>query len=206
MSSTKGTFTDRPKVHPRVYNVTQDGSRGRVPRQQTKCAHKGCNKSFSMSPGQGKIIGIKNFIRAAQGKGWVFDDEADAFFCHDHKPQRETMTTKTETPTITPAMRRSIFRAIDDAYDDKSNRYADGIDDKAIATQVGTTWGWVARIREENFGPAGPDPEIAKMLAEAKTLKSKIGMVEEKALEAAEAAEGLGKQLANLEARLGAFK
>lgn len=184
--------------------VRQEGASTR-PVQYLRCSHKGCKKQVEIT-----IKGTRKppdvICKMAKNKGWLPDMKKGAHLCPDHANPEKTVTTKTDTPTISPDMRRKIFRAIDEAYDEKAQRYVDGFDDKMVAAQVGTTWGWVSRIRDENFGPAGPDPRITGMLDEIAELATQTAAAEVAALEAAEKAENLSKALVQLKARVEAWK
>lgn len=68
--------------------------------------------------------------------------------------------------------RRLIFAKIDEVYLDKS--YSKDWTDKKVAIDLGVPVAWVARIREENFGPEGIGDEQIKMMAEAREVAKKL--------------------------------
>ena len=70
--------------------------------------------------------------------------------------------------------RRLIFAKIDEVYLDKS--YSKDWDDKKVAVDLGVPLAWVARIREENFGPEGIGEEQQKTMAEARDLIKRLSI------------------------------
>ncbi len=138
--------------------------------------------------------------------GWVADLKKGQHLCPKHNPQHkdETMPAAVkDTPTISTQTRRAIFRAIDDSYDEKKQQYVTGVSDKSIALEVKTTWGWVARIREENFGPAGPDPALVAFAKQVDQMAGQVRDLEAKAMRTAEEAEAMGKVLAEMKKKMG---
>lgn len=77
------------------------------------------------------------------------------------------MQAKTEAPReATPAQKREIFKMLDVAYDCEAERYTGGDTDETVAGVLGVMPGWVAKIREEAFGPAGGNEDIAALKSE----------------------------------------
>lgn len=70
------------------------------------------------------------------------------------------------TPTL--AQRHEITGMLMLSYDHKAGRYTGAETDKTIAEAIGGGClpGWVAEIREANFGPAGGNEEIEAIRAE----------------------------------------
>lgn len=172
--------------------------------QYIPCSHAGCKKEMTMRCTNGSLKPPELVAERGKRKGWIIDYKK-GHICPEHA-QKGTTVQDTKEPTISPVMRRKIFRAIDESYDEKSSRYVDGFDDKQVAAQVGTTWGWVAKIREENFGPAGPDPKVVKVMTEITELEKKVAAVEVAAMELAEKAEAYGKSIASLRSRVECLK
>lgn len=173
--------------------------------QQYACS---CGSTFRV-PCVGTTKPPEVFANMARRKGWTVDKKAAT--CPEcAKPRREEpMTTKTEKPspsetpprTMTTKDRRAIFRAVDDHYDEANQRYADG-DDKSIAAKLGVPWAWVQKIREENFGPAGPDPEITALRKELEAFSTQIDAAELAVLEANELVDKLKTTGAKMLTRL----
>lgn len=184
--------------------VRQEGASTR-PVQMLKCSAPRCQTKMEVT-----IKGTRKppdvIAKMARNKGWLPDMKKGEHLCPDHVNPEKPVTTATDIPAISPEIRRNIFRAIDEAYDEKAKRYVDGFDDKMIAAQVGTTWGWVARVREESFGPPGPDPEIVKLTETIAKLERTAKTVEEMGMRAAEQAEKLATEIENPKARVGCLK
>ena len=70
--------------------------------------------------------------------------------------------------------RRIIFAKIDEHYIDEKEGYAAPHTDFSIAQNLGVPQAWVALIREENFGPAGSNSEIDKLLEEHQKLCKEV--------------------------------
>jgi hypothetical protein len=70
-----------------------------------------------------------------------------------------------------PQDRRRIFKAIDEVYDTANGRYLRGYGDASIAKDLACPRKWVEIVRDEAFGPAGEDPELAM-------IRTEIGRVE----------------------------
>lgn len=102
-----------------------------------------------------------------------------------------------------PAQRRTIFRTIEGTYDEVNGRYTEGATDASLAKFLSFPRKWIETIREENFGPAGPDPRLSKLVAEIEAQRAAIARDVATAmdwaakLEAAELAlTALGKRVA----------
>jgi len=68
--------------------------------------------------------------------------------------------------------RRLIFAKLDEVYLDEKRGYDNGWSDKRVADDLGVPRAWVARIRDENFGPENTNPEARALVAEAKAILS----------------------------------
>jgi hypothetical protein len=138
---------------------------------------------------------FKAFRAAAAQRGWHFNDDAQLFFCPDHNDSHrvEAAMNEIKTPSetepreMTREQRRAIFREIDEGYD--KNGYCMDVTDQTIAQKLGVPWGWVAKVREENFGPAGADPRLKALVSKIEAAETKAQQAYDGALAAAEKAE-----------------
>jgi len=64
--------------------------------------------------------------------------------------------------------RRLIFAKLEGVYEDEKTGYQKDWTDKRVADDLGCPQAWVAKIRDENFGPHGSNPTIDSELAEAR--------------------------------------
>lgn len=76
----------------------------------------------------------------------------------------------------TREQKREIMLMLQQVYDTEKQRYKGEETDKTVAHVLGIErWGWVSKIREELFGPAGNEAGD-KLLAE---VKEKIALIDE---------------------------
>lgn len=91
------------------------------------------------------------------------------------------------------AQRREVFHMIEESYED--GRYASGVTDSTIAQKLMVSVELVKTIREENFGPAGPDPRIVELRKKIEGLETRVGQIEDAALACVEQAEKKAQEL-----------
>jgi hypothetical protein len=79
----------------------------------------------------------------------------------------------TELRKATPAQRREIHQHLLSFYDTKAGRYQDTATDKTIADMIcgGCMPGWVAEIREADYGPDGGNAELEAVRAEVEAMR-----------------------------------
>ncbi|RLL61535.1 hypothetical protein [Paenirhodobacter hankyongi] len=146
------------------------------------------------------------FERAARSKGWTCArvNGQGQDLCprctrrqrgaDEPKPkpiEEKTMVQKTEAKQAlrqpSQEQRGDIIEMLVLTYDRKAKRYKGADTDKTVSEAVGA-WclpGWVAEIREANFGPAGGNEEIEAIRAEIAAVQA----------DCAERVAGLGKRL-----------
>lgn len=102
--------------------------------------------------------------------------------------------------------RRIIFAKIHDVYLDAKTGYDNGWSDKKVATDLGVPQAWVAKIREENFGPDNSNAEARELAARIEKAEERMrGLkAESEALRAAEGA--FDAKLSALNADLAAIR
>lgn len=105
------------------------------------------------------------------------------------KPLSESLKLPTEAAR---AQRRKVFHEIDDSYE--NGRYREGVTDATIAQKLLVAVTMVAEIREQNFGPAGPDPRIIELRKQVANLETRVEQVEAAGLAALEHAEAKAKE------------
>lgn len=117
------------------------------------------------------------------------------------KAKLEEAATKAEPPqSPTLEQRRAIFREIDENY--VVNRYVDGVSDVTIGAKMHLPWAWVAEIRENNFGPAGPDTELVKALERLTEIDARRKKLDEGIERLLSESDVLSKDLAAVQARI----
>jgi hypothetical protein len=171
--------------------------------QRVECSVPGCGACYDMTVNRHRRPPDQVY-KAAGRAGWKTDAKKGQHLCPDHaNPPKEatvpSQTTAKPSPSETPPReltrdaKRSIFRAIDDAYDTANNCYALDVTDDSIAAELKVPVGWVREVREDNFGPAGPDPALVELRAE-------LDMLKEDAKEAAAKAKLALSEVQRLEA------
>lgn len=137
----------------------------------------------------------------ARRRGWDINPTKRSFRCPDHKREAKVATKEVDVRQPTKEQRRTIFRKIDDAYTGRA--YVAGVTDKSIGEKLKLPWAWVAAVREENFGPAGLDPELQATISKVEELDAKIKQMETDALAAF---EGSVRQIADVAEQLKAAR
>lgn len=77
--------------------------------------------------------------------------------------EKEAEVSETDPRQPTKPQKRQIIAMLDSVYDDEAGRYEGGETDNTVAETLGVMPGWVAELREDLFGPAGENEDMAKM-------------------------------------------
>lgn len=98
--------------------------------------------------------------------GWTFVKGKDR--CPTCEAKRKVVPMKVveaEQPQaareMTPKEKVQIYAMLAEVYDMDTGRYRNGDTDDAVAEVLGVMPGWVAQIREADFGPDGANDDIA---------------------------------------------
>lgn len=85
------------------------------------------------------------------------------------------------TPTeMSRTDKRVIFAKLEEVYADEATGYSKGWGDQKVATDLGVPVAWVAKVRDDNFGPNRSEETLATVtearaiLVEAKEARSKF--------------------------------
>lgn len=167
-----------------------DGSTRLV--QVLPCSAKGCDCKIEVPVNQSRKPPSVIF-NIARRKGWSINENKRDYLCPQHKKETKMATKEAEVRQPSREQRRAIFREIDDCYSGRA--YVNGVTDKSIGEKLKVPWAWVAAVREENFGPAGLDPELQAAIAKVGELDAKIKQMETDALAAF---EGSVRQIADV--------
>lgn len=108
--------------------------------------------------------------------------------CQQSKPKEKPMPEavqnvtpiKPETSEAAKKVKRMIYLALEDYYDDNAKAYRPGHTDESVAKEVGASPSFVATIREADFGPLSPPSEFDEIRKEASALASEIGKLQAK--------------------------
>ena len=178
--------------------------------QEITCTFPGCTNTMS-TPVSVSMKPAFVVMNMAKKKGWtITGNRYKNRICPHH--QKETIVvTQLTKPKDQPvpseaarAKRREVFFEIDNAYDGKT--YKPGFSDAQIAEKCKVSLNMVQVIREENFGPAGPDSRVMELHGLIKSMEAKINQIEETGMKAYENAEKAAfdcrRDLASLKDRL----
>lgn len=81
---------------------------------------------------------------------------------------------------IARQQRRDAHALIEMSYDLASHSYKDGYSDEKIAKETGLAKDWVAKRREDEFGPLQEPGEIALLRAEVASARELLNQVTKK--------------------------
>ena len=93
------------------------------------------------------------------------------------------------------AAKRQAYGLLLDAYDDQNKRYRGDWSDQKIADQTGLSVAKVAQIREEDFGPAGPPPQLDNLKQQLVRIEDRLKAEETNILRSMESIDSLTKEL-----------
>lgn len=85
------------------------------------------------------------------------------------------------TPTPSDAAKRAtrmIFMALEDYYDDGKRAYKPGHSDKSIAAEFDVSEVYVAKVRDDHFGPLAEPEAVAAFRAELDTVRRQADKLE----------------------------
>lgn len=162
------------------------------------CSEPGC-KGEHVIRQNGKSRPPNVVYNMARRAGWKIDAKKGNHVCPDHGSKRTKAMPKTTTvkkPTNpTKADLRTVFRQIDEAYDDSIPGYAEGTTDLGIAQKLKCPIQWVQQVREEHFGVAGPDPRIAQLQERYTELEKRFVDMADRSMKLAAEAEAAQNDL-----------
>lgn len=128
------------------------------------------------------------------------------------EPQKDTEAMEAvKEPALrepTPKQKREIIGLLEVVYDDAAKRFKDGESDKTVADAIGggVLFGWVARIREELFGPDTRNQEVEALRKDLGKLSDDIQAHQAELRGAREAVEVVKKKVSALVASMAALK
>lgn len=108
----------------------------------------------------------------------------------------------------TPKQKREIIGLLEVVYDDAAKRFKDGESDKTVADAIGggVLFGWVARIREELFGPDTRNQEVEALRKDLGKLADDIQAHQAELRGAREAVKVVEEKVSALVASMAALK
>lgn len=138
--------------------ATNIGRRG-YPSIRANCDY--CNRSEVIPCSKGAE---GRAIKKIQEMGWsVIKKDLRCPKCEaQRKVENMSPKVKPAAPTRLPtrAQRREIYLMLADCYDCDNERYQRGDTDETLAEVLSVMPGWVAEIREKDFGPDGGNEDI----------------------------------------------
>lgn len=108
----------------------------------------------------------------------------------------------------TPKQKREIIGLLEVVYDDAAKRFKDGESDKTVADAIGggVLFGWVARIREELFGPDTRNQEVEALRKDLDKFAAAIRDHQAELRQAKEATKAVESRINALVASMAALK
>lgn len=123
------------------------------------------------------------------------------------QPNQAEGEDQVSTETIIPtdkakAAKRYAYSLLLEHYDDVNKRYNGDWSDRAIAERSKLSESAVAKIREEDFGPAGPPPQLIDLKKRITAMEERLRSKETAVLEAMDAIPEMQKDVALLKDQL----
>ena len=108
----------------------------------------------------------------------------------------------------TPKQKREIIGLLEVVYDDGAKRFKEGESDKTVADAIGSgvLFGWVAKIREELFGPDTRNQEVEALRKDLGKLADTIQEHQREMRQAKEAVKSVEVKISALVASMAALK
>jgi hypothetical protein len=130
----------------------------------------------------------EKLLKSFQSKGWLTFRRVTCPECSKKKEVPMSSVTPIKSPAndgkeasaAAKKVKRLIFQALEDYYDDAAKNYRTGHSDKTIADEVGASEKFVASIRESDFGPLSEPQEIRELRGEVSKLVSEMGKLQAK--------------------------
>ena len=116
--------------------------------------------------------------------------------------EKEKPVADTAPRTPTPADRRKVYARLLEVYDTDNGRYCDDITDQSVAKELAVPRRWVEDIREADFGPAGGNLEMERVVSAIGQMHGEAKRLEGEAMEVAAKAEKLAGQADDLMKRV----
>lgn len=155
---------------------------GTAPHAKATCDE--CSKSILVACGYKRIKGREQAVpdegqirnRLTQ-QGWKVLRKT--IECPECVAKKQGPKPVTEKPTAVPneptrEQKRAIMDLLEEVYDTDGEHYKSGDTDETVADVLGVMPGWVAKLREEFFGPDGGNEEIADLLGRIEAIEKRI--------------------------------
>ncbi|HEV2502358.1 MAG TPA: hypothetical protein VGV39_04750 [Mesorhizobium sp.] len=133
--------------------------------------------------------------------------------CTLRTPKAETMEKPAATPAVaepTREERRIVFLKIDEHYESEKVGYRAPWTDAAIARDLNVPRDWVAKVRDEHFGPGGSNADfdafleqVAPILADLKNLARSTAAQLEEARKIGERVDDIERLAKRIEREIG---
>lgn len=92
------------------------------------------------------------------------------------KPKQSPSEEAPKEPTR--AQKRQIMDMLEETYDTSAERYSGGDTDETVAEVLGVMPGWVAKLREEFFGPEGGNEDIESLVERLDDIEKQMKGIE----------------------------
>ena len=142
---------------------------GGTPRATAYCDMADCDRqevvacAYHRSPrNNGQSFPDEKQVHAKlQGQGWAL--VKGKLHCPSCEAKRKVVPMKKPAPEMTKRERIQIVSMLSECYDLDAERYTSGDTDETVAEVLKVRPGFVAQVREEMFGPAGGNEDMAAL-------------------------------------------
>lgn len=85
---------------------------------------------------------------------------------------------ESETTDQAKKIKRMVYMFLEDCYDDNKKAYKDKHSDASLAKEIGASEAFIAKIREQDFGPLKAPSEFQEIRKDVTLLASEIGKMQ----------------------------
>lgn len=101
-------------------------------------------------------------------------EEAEPMHQSKHEPETVTALPSVNQTPDARKVHRAVMGWLEEAYDESARRYRDGFSDQSIADETGASVQYVAKCREDYFGPLAMPSELENLHKALKALDDKL--------------------------------
>jgi len=183
---------------------------------RVRCTCDDCSREEVVRAAHGKsgCDGLGQAAKKVQNMGWTFigkrlrcpkcEAKRKVAKMVDRKPVPQESNDTPRQPTR--AQNRDIMDLLVEVYDVNQERYRQGDTDETVADVLNVMPGWVARLREEFFGPAGGNEEMAALAEQLTNFVENAEAVRSDAAKRLAELDRVVQQAKDYQKRLGAIE
>lgn len=173
--------------------------------EEVACAYARSRNPDQRQPNEGQV---RTKVTAM---GWSY--VKGKLRCSDCEEKRKTMATKNKEPQVVEPKRDmttrekiGIYAMLADVYDLDAGHYIGGETDDSVADVLGVMPGWVAQIREADFGPDGANDDIAILSERVETMERELARNRDVLVNLTKTQSGMSDEVASMATELKRIK